>query len=66
MHYIPDISLGTITEIVTLGVLVLGASRKFGRLEQKVNIMYHWFESSVIDHKHEMDIKTKKFFGVEE
>jgi hypothetical protein len=44
----PEITLGQITEILGLLVGVLVLARKFGGLEQKVDLMYEWWTNSVI------------------
>ena len=44
----PEITLGTLIELLAFIVAVLGGIRKFGVLEAKLNIMYKWFEDSVL------------------
>jgi hypothetical protein len=43
-----EISLGSLIQIVMLAFAIVKTSIKFGELEQKVNIMYYWFQSTVI------------------
>jgi|HubBroStandDraft_1064217.scaffolds.fasta_scaffold34402_3 hypothetical protein len=68
MHFNPEINLGTIIEICTFFFTVLafgiGAIRKFDKIEAKLNIMYGWFEESVL---HARPVKdTRDFFGKRE
>lgn len=63
MTYKPDISLGTIIEIIVFILAVAGAVRRLGVLEAKLNIMYGWFESSVIHSNRGRDKQDdEKFF----
>ena len=48
MKYNPEINLGTLIEIFMFAVVILGAAKKLGSLETKVNTMYEWFQSDVI------------------
>lgn len=48
MSFKPEITLGTVIELAVFLFAVLGAVRKFGVLEAKLNIMYGWFEASVM------------------
>ena len=49
MHFDPSISLGTIIQIGLFLVVAGGAIRKVGALEQKLDIMYGWFERNIIN-----------------
>ena len=46
----PEINLGTLIEMATFIVVVAGVFTKFGRLETKLNIMFDWFQRTVIGH----------------
>jgi hypothetical protein len=62
VHWSPEISLGTVIQIGTIILLALGAARKFGAIEAKLNIMYSWFSSNVIN-QHRSKESDEKFFG---
>lgn len=48
MTFKPEITLGQVVEIVLFLGGVIAAVRKFGAMEQKLNILYDWFEHSVL------------------
>lgn len=48
VHFNPEINLGTIVEISVFIVSIAGAILKLGKLETKLNIMFDWFQSTVI------------------
>lgn len=49
MKFNPEINLGTLIEIATFLLVVLGAVRKIGALETKLDLMYGWFQRNVIN-----------------
>jgi hypothetical protein len=62
----PEISLGTVVELLSFIVVVIGAIHKFGVLETKLNVMYTWFEQNVLNESHMEQMRAsarKKFFG---
>lgn len=60
MHFNPEINLGTICEIITVVALAIGAARKFGVIETKLNIIYAWFQTEIINgHKFRQDRITE-------
>lgn len=66
MHFSGEITLGTLIEAATFlgGALVI--ARKFGAIETKLNIMYGWFNTEVINgHAHREDrmLETQRFYG---
>ena len=48
MHFSPEVSLGAIVEIIIMLIMVAGAFIKIGRLETKLNIMFDWFQRTII------------------
>jgi hypothetical protein len=58
VRFNPEINLGTIVEIAVFVLAVFGAIRKLGVLEAKLNIMYGWFEKSVMNRSND-----ERFFG---
>ena len=48
MHFNPEISLGALLELGVLVFACAGALIKLGKLEAKLNIMFDWFQRSVI------------------
>jgi len=50
MKFNPEINLGTVIEIAVFVLTVLGAARKFGELETKVNMLYDYWISSRHEH----------------
>lgn len=60
MHFNPEINLGTIIEILVFLGAIYGAIRKVTVLETKLNIMYGWFEETVM---HPRKNDSKRFFG---
>jgi hypothetical protein len=65
LRFNPEITLGTIISTVVFVATIVGsmlaAVRKFGVLEAKLNIMYHWFEKKVLGAGNHED--TERFFG---
>lgn len=49
MHYTPEVTLGTIIEVISLVALGVGGIWRLGKLEGKLEIMYGWFERNVIN-----------------
>jgi hypothetical protein len=65
MKFNPEINLGTIIEIFTFIALALGAARKFGVIETKLNVMYGWFQTEIINgHRFHSDrmTETRQFY----
>ena len=63
MSFKPEITLGTVIELLVFLFAVLGAVRRFGVLEAKLNIMYGWFEQSVMHSGRSRDKQDdEKFF----
>lgn len=48
MKFNPELNLGTIIEVLVFLAAVLGAMRKLGALEAKLDIMYDWFTATVL------------------
>jgi len=44
----PEITLGQVVELVVFVVAVVGAVRKLGVMEQKLDILYDWFEHAIL------------------
>jgi hypothetical protein len=65
MKFNPEINLGTVVEICVFVLAVMGAMRKVGTMEAKLNIMYAWFTSNIISHQHDVR-NTERFFGKKE
>lgn len=70
LKFNPEINLGTIVEVTLLAITACGALVKFGKLEAKLNIMFDWFNRSIIGHRQSeselaVDEDIKKFHGKE-
>jgi hypothetical protein len=64
MHINPEITAGQLIETFTIVLAVLGAARKVGQIETKLNIMYAWFEQVVLRDRRKADtMKTREFYG---
>lgn len=64
MHFNPEINLGTVIETCTFVLLAIGAARKLGVLESKLNIMFSWFQTEIINgHRHASDrvVESEEF-----
>lgn len=48
MTFKAEITLGQIVEVAVFIVGIIGFARKVGALEQKLNIIYGWWENSVL------------------
>lgn len=48
MKFNPEINLGTVIEVLVFALAVVGGIMKFSALETKLNIMFDWFQRSVI------------------
>lgn len=55
MTFKAEITLGQVVELVVFIAAVVGTSRKFGAMEQKLNTMYDWFRTSVLHQNHYVD-----------
>jgi hypothetical protein len=60
MIFKPEITLGTVIELAAFFVVVLGAVNKFGKIEQKVNTMYAWFEHTVLSGEFQSNQKQRR------
>lgn len=68
MHWNPEITLGSVLETLSILIALAAAFVKFGKLEQKVNIMYKWFEDVVLGERKptvKEVSRDQKFFGAE-
>jgi hypothetical protein len=75
MHFNPEITIGTIVEVIVFisGLIagIMHINRKFGEIQTKVNIMYHWFDTVVIrgviipSRPESRGEDVKRFFGDE-
>lgn len=63
MHFNPEITLGTIIEAITIISALAAGLIRLGRLEQKVNIMYHWFDNAIAKGVIPNREDVKKFYG---
>jgi high-affinity nickel permease len=63
MKFNPEINFGTIVEISVFIIALIGGIRKFGILEQKLNIMYSWWERTILGQESSDHPDTQKFFG---
>lgn len=67
MVFKPEITLGTIIEIITLLGIVFGAIHKFSVIETKLNIIFNWWSTRVVGREetsHQRD-QRRQFFGEE-
>ena len=62
MKFNPEINLGTIVEILVFLLAVMGAMRKVGVIEAKLNIMYSWFTSNIVNHRQQQHEEAERFF----
>ena len=63
MVFNSTISWDGLIALAALVVTVVGGLIKIGRIEEKVNIMYTWFQECI---KPDESDRTKRFFGVKE
>lgn len=58
-----EISIGSILTTVTMVVAVVAFFMRLARIEMKVNIMFTWFQSAIIEGVKPSVADIMKFFG---
>lgn len=76
MSFKPDLSWDGLIALGGIVTVAVGALIKMGKLEQKVNIMYDWFETVILDRDNSRTntpakrktrkTRDRKFYGLKE
>lgn len=63
MKFTGEVSLGALIQIIMFLAAIVGVSLKMGKIEQKVDMMWRWFENHVLSASEREDARRASAGG---